>query len=377
MKKATGLVWDERFMWFDFGSYTDVFGHSPWLQPGTLAETPESKRRILNLLEATGLLEQLHRIPAFEVGRADLERVHTTGYIDQVVELSRQGGSAGRGVSMAIGGYELACLAAGGAAAAVLSVLSGDVDNAYALVRPPGHHAEPAAGMSLCIFANIAVAIRLAQARGALRRVAVVDWDAHHGNGSEAVFLDDPEVLTISIHQDGMVPGRGRVEDVGRGEGLGANLNIPLPPGSGTGAYLAVMERVVGPALRRFRPQLIVVASGLDAAANDPTARQLLLPESYRQLTQQLSDIADELCGGRLVLVHEGGYEPTMSPFCGLAIIEALSGREPRIPPEENLMQQTWQLLSQDYQPLQPWQEPFIAAAEDRLAGVPEGPQAA
>lgn len=373
--RKTGLVWDERFMWFDFGSYADVFGHTPWLQPGTLAETPESKRRILNLLAATGLFERLHRIPAIAVTRDDLARVHTPDYIDQIQELSRRGGSAGRGVSMAPGGYELACLAAGGAGAAIMAVLSGEVDNAYALVRPPGHHAEPDAGMSLCIFANIAVAVRLAQARGALRRVAIVDWDAHHGNGTETVFLHDPQVFTLSIHQDGMVPGRGGVEDTGVGEAQGCNLNIPLPPGSGSGAYLAAMERVVAPALRRFRPELIVVASGLDAAANDPTARQLLVPESYRQLTRQLSAVADEVCGGRLVMVHEGGYEPNMSPFCGLAIFEALSGCEALIPAQDNLMQQTWQFLSQDYQPLQPWQEPFIAAAEARVAGVPEGPR--
>ena len=155
--------------------------------------------------------------------------------------------------------------------AAVESVMKGATDNAYALVRPPGHHAEPNRGRGYCIFGNIAVAVKYALAKLGVSRVAVVDWDVHHGNGTQLAFYENPDVLTISIHQDNLYPtASGAMEDNGAGRGAGFNLNLPMPPGSGVGAYLAAFERVVVPALRKFKPELIVVASGLDANAYDP-----------------------------------------------------------------------------------------------------------
>ena len=220
--------------------------------------------------------------------------------------------------------------------------------------------------MGFCIFANGAIAIKDVQRRHGLERIAVVDWDAHHGNGTEEVFYDDPSVLTISLHQDNLFPiGTGCMESRGVGRGEGYNINIPLPPGSGRGAYLAAFDRVVIPALAAYRPQLVVVASGFDASGLDPLARLMLNSETYRILTRKLMDVADQLCGGRIAMTHEGGYSRAYAPFCGLAVMEALAGEDTGVVDPFN-----------DYigafggQDLQPHQDAIIREAErllDRL----------
>jgi acetoin utilization deacetylase AcuC-like enzyme len=158
-----------------------------------------------------------------------------------------------------------------------------------------------------------------------VERVAIVDWDVHHGNGTEDAFYEDPTVLTISVHEEELFPsGRGHIEHHGAGLGEGANVNVPLPDGSGHGAYMAAMERVVVPALWRFDPDLVIVASGLDASAFDPLGRQLLHSESYRRMTEMLLEVAADRCDGRLLAIHEGGYSEAYVPFCGVAVLEAL-----------------------------------------------------
>src|SRR5207245_4931477 len=158
-------------------------------------------------------------------------------------------------------------------------------------------------------------------------RVAIVDWDVHHGNGTEHAFYSDPSVLTLSIHQDNNYPpASGAITDTGDGAGRGYNINVPLPAGSGVGAYVATFERVVAPALRAFRPELVLVASGLDASAMDPLASMMMTSDGYRTLTRIMLDVAGEVCGGRLVACHEGGYSPAYVPYCGLAIMEELAG---------------------------------------------------
>ncbi len=362
---ATGLVLDERYFWYDFGDYRTLMGSPPFLQPGSYAETAESKRRIVGLLQATGLMERLTVIRPTAVTDLDLCLVHDHDYVQRVKMLSAAGGGrVNPGAPVPAGGYELAALAAGGTWTAINAVLRDEVANAYALVRPPGHHAERDCGLGLCIFNNAAIATKLAMRKHGLERVAIIDWDAHHGNGTESAFYDDPSVLTISLHQDLVIPGRGAVRDCGRGAGEGYNFNVPLPPGSGTGAYLAAMDRVVAPALRRFRPDLVLVASGVDASASDPTARMLLYSDSYRFMTRRVMELAAELCGGRLVMTHEGGYDPTTAPFCALAIMEQLSGvrteaRDPFRELDEHALS--------DYQVLMPHQDDVIKQAEGFL----------
>jgi acetoin utilization deacetylase AcuC-like enzyme len=196
--------------------------------------------------------------------------------------------------------------------------------------------------------------------------VAIVDWDVHHGNGTEHAFYDDPTVLTISIHQDNNYPpGSGAISDTGSGAGKGYNINVPLPPGSGVGAYLATFERVVAPALRAFRPELILIASGLDASAMDPLASMMMTSDGYRKLTQTVLAVASDVCAGRVVACHEGGYSPAYVPYCGLAVIEELAGVRTGL--EDPLLPL---LAGFGGQELQPHQEAVVKEAAKLAAGL-------
>lgn len=324
---STGFVFHERCMWHDAGNAASFIPSGGAVQPDQHAEEPETKRRIRNLVEVSGLLRSLTPIEAVLAEEDHILAVHAPAYIDGLREKSRHlGGTAGVNTFFATDGYEIARLSAGGCVQLMDAVVRGEVRNGYALVRPPGHHARPSEGMGFCLLANAAIAIKQARAKHGLARVAVVDWDAHHGNGTEEIFYEDPSVLTISIHQDNLFPiGTGAMADRGGGRGTGYNINVPLPPGSGQGAYLAAFDQVVLPALHAYRPDLIVVTSGFDASGLDPLARQMLHSTVYRDLTQRLMQAASDLCAGRIAMTHEGGYSRAYAPFCGLAVLEALS----------------------------------------------------
>ncbi|MEO5633542.1 class II histone deacetylase [Gaiella sp.] len=325
---STALVWHERMMWHDTGSGASELPAGGWLEPGEHSENPATKRRFKNLLDATGLTDELLLLRPTPASHEALTRVHPDEYLTRIKDLSSgRGGDAGSESPFGNGSYEIAQLAAGGTIAAIDAVLDGTVANAYALVRPPGHHALADLGMGFCIFANVAIGVRHAQAARGIGRVAIVDWDVHHGNGTQAIFWEDPSVLAISLHQDGLYPSRsGLLEQVGEGAGLGTTLNVPLPAGSGRGAYLAALDQVVVPALEAFAPELIVIACGFDAGALDPLGRMLLPAAAFGEMTRRLLDAADRICGGRLVASHEGGYSAGHVPFCGLAVVEAMSG---------------------------------------------------
>jgi acetoin utilization deacetylase AcuC-like enzyme len=260
--------------------------------------------------------------------REDLLRVHPASYLDAFKNLSdANGGELGRRTPFGPGGYEIAAQSAGLAKAAVTAVLAGEMDNAYALSRPPGHHCLPDFPNGFCLLNNIGIAIEAARAAGLARRFAVLDWDVHHGNGTEAVFYDRDDVLTISLHQDRNYPmDTGAVADRGKGAGAGYNLNIPLPAGTGHRGYLAAMAQLALPAICDFAPDLIIVASGYDAAANDPLGRMLATADTFRQMTRQVMDVAQACCDGRLVMVHEGGYSETYVPFCGHHVLQEMAG---------------------------------------------------
>jgi acetoin utilization deacetylase AcuC-like enzyme len=334
---GTAFFWDERCFWHSGGNYALTFPVGGLVQPlaaGGLPESPETKRRLKNLLEVTGLWDELDTRSAEPASRAELERVHPAAFLDRFKEVSDAGcGELGLRTPFGRGGYEIAALSAGLARGALMHVLEGRARNAYALSRPPGHHCLPDWPNGFCLLANIPVAIRAARAAGLAERVAVVDWDVHHGNGTEAIFLEDPATLTVSIHQEHNYPlDTGGIEVTGEGAAAGTNMNIPLPPGAGHHTYLEAMERLVLPALRRFRPDVIVVACGFDASAFDPLGRMMCTSDSFRQMTAQVMAAADDLCGGRLLLVHEGGYSEAHVPFCGHAVLEQLSGSETRAP---------------------------------------------
>jgi len=359
----TGFVFHELYMWHNTQNWASVFPPGLTIQPGEHAENPETKRRFRNLLEVSGLLDSFVLVKPRHATDDEVARFHTRDYIARIKRMSaEQGGDAGQLTPFGQGGFEIASLAAGGTIAAVEAVLKAEIRNAYALVRPPGHHAIADKGLGFCIFGNAALAVMHARAVHRVGRVATVDWDVHHGNGTQSAFYDNPEVLTISIHQDNLFPlDSGGIEENGTGRGAGYNLNIPLPPGSGVGAYIATFERVVLPALHRFRPELIVVPSGFDAEGIDPLGRMMVHSGGYRQLTRLLMQVADDTCAGRLVLTHEGGYSAMYVPYCGLAVMEELSGIRTQIDdPWLPIMSQWGQ---QDLQPHQ-------AAAIDRAANL-------
>lgn len=319
----TALITDESFFWQS--SFVD-FG--PWIEGRLVIEGPEPRRRLLNLIRRSGLIKHLRAVTPMPLGEHELALVHSREYISRIKALSDgEGGEAGEFAAFGPGTYEIAALAAGAAATAIIETSSGRSQNAYALVRPPGHHAERDRGRGYCIFSNVALGIRVAQQAGHIHRAAVVDLDVHHGNGTEQAFLDDPSVLAISIHQDRSYPeDSGLAEQTGTGAGRGTTINIPLPPGSGLGAYRAAMAEIVRPAIDSFRPDVIVIAAGYDAGGLDPLGRMLLSAAAYGELTGFLMELAERLCHGRIVAVQEGGYSALHVPFCGLRVIEALSG---------------------------------------------------
>jgi acetoin utilization deacetylase AcuC-like enzyme len=323
--RRVGFVFDERYLWHDTGLMPPG---PPVVEPYPHWESPDTKRRMKNLLDASGLSRSLESLEARPATDEEILRLHDPGYLAWLGEASAAaGGDAGDGAPFGHGSLEVARLSAGGCMVAADAVLDGHVDTAYALVRPPGHHAEPARGRGFCLLGNIALAILHLRATRGVGRVAVVDWDVHHGNGTETAFWRDPEVLAISLHQDGLYPiGRGAVTDMGEGPGRGATINVPLPAGSAAAAYRAALEQVVLPALERFAPEVVFVASGLDASAFDPLGRMQLRSVDYRALTDLLVAAAGRICGGRLVCCHEGGYSAAYVPYCGAAIVEGLLG---------------------------------------------------
>lgn len=359
---STGFVWHERYAWHDTGRWAGMAPPGGLIQPYLHVENSETKSRLAGIIEVSGMLDKLTRLKIVPATKDDILRVHTQRHLDRIKTESADlhGGDAGDGWSpFGRGSYEIALLAAGGTIVATQAVLDGSVENAYALVRPPGHHAERDLGRGFCIFNNIAVAIEWARAHHGVERVAVVDYDVHHGNGTQEIFYSDPNTLTISLHQNRLFPSdSGMRSEIGTGAGEGFAINIPLPAGSGNGAYIAAFERVVLPALKTFGPELILVASGFDASINDPLGRMLVTASGYRRLTELLVETARTLCGGRIVMSHEGGYSAVYVPFCGVAVLEAMSGIRTAV---TDPFATFWEELPG--QQLEPWQDDVIGQA--------------
>lgn len=357
-QRRTGYIWHERYAWHDTGTHVGIFPAGGFNQPHMTFESAESKSRMAGLVEVSGMIDELTRIAPRTATREDLLRVHDAAYIDRIErESADRGGDGGDGFTpFGPGSYDIARLAAGGTIAAAEAVLTGAADNAYALVRPPGHHARRDTGMGFCIFSNVCVAIEYARAHLGVQRVAIVDYDVHHGNGAESIYWDDPDVLTISLHQDRLFPqDTGAVTDTGAS---GTNINVPLHAGSGNGAYLAAIERVAVPAVTAFRPDIIFVSSGFDPSPVDPLGCMTVTSGGFKDMAALLVTLAEDVCGGKIVFSHEGGYSPVHVPFCGLAVLEALTGHETgAVDPFGQSFDASPAHL------LQPWQDAVIAQA--------------
>ena len=306
MPSHTGYVYDERYLRHQAG---------PW-HP----ERPERLEAIHKRITETGLLEQLKLIPPYEAPLTWVEKLHEPAYIRRFRQACERGDDIFDTPDCGIcrESYETALLAVGGVMAALEAIMAGEVQNALAPVRPPGHHAERGRALGFCFFNNVALgAVYLLEQFG-LERVAVVDWDLHHGNGTQHLFEADPRVFYLSLHEDPMYcyPGTGYRRETGRGPGQGFTLNLPMPPGSGDAEYLKALEEEGLPAVRQFAPQFLMISAGFDAHRDDPLGHQKMSREGYRAMGRLLLDLAQETASGRVLTVMEGGYSVAVLADC-------------------------------------------------------------
>jgi acetoin utilization deacetylase AcuC-like enzyme len=288
-----------------------LFSDECFLEHETL-DHPESADRLRSIahhLEATGLARRFSTGIIRTAGLPELERVHDREYIQYVETLSQQGGGRiDSDTIVSTRSYDVARKAAGTALAAVDAVLGGAHDKAVCLCRPPGHHALANRGMGFCLFNNVAIAARHALANHGLSRVLIVDWDVHHGNGTQDIFYESGEVGFLSAHRYPFYPGSGTIEETGSGSGLGSTLNLPVAFGLPRSEYCAQFRAALGRAADRCRPELILLSAGFDAHKDDPIGSLGLESRDFGELTQLVIDAADEYCGGRIVSLLEGGY---------------------------------------------------------------------
>ncbi len=304
---------------------TLLFTHEACARHDTGQWHPESPARlaaVLQALDAAGL-SGLGWREAPRASRDSLLAAHPADFVERALAAVPDSGFVGLDgdTILSPGSGEAALRAAGALVAAVDAVMAGEAATAFCAVRPPGHHAEPEVAMGFCLFNNIAVAARHAQRTHGLQRIAVLDFDVHHGNGSQAIFWDDPGVFFASSHQSPLYPGTGAREERGA---HGQMINAPLPPGAGTEAFRAAWEGAILPGLERFAPELILVSAGFDGHRADPLADLDLVEADYRWITRTLKEIAGRHAGGRLVSTLEGGYDLDALAASAVAHVEAL-----------------------------------------------------
>ena len=296
MKKPTGIVYSDTYLEHETG------GH------------PESPRRltaIMDGLETRGILDDLVRMDPAPARPEEIELVHSPSYIKWVEEMVNRGARFldGGDTVVSTGSYEAALLAAGGVVAAVDAVMAGKVSNCFCAVRPPGHHALYDRAMGFCLFNNVAIGARYVQKKYGVERVLVVDWDVHHGNGTQDTFYRNPSVFYFSTHQYPHYPGSGSAGETGAGEGEGFTLNIPMNSGAGDEEYLRVFNEILVPAMDKFQPEFVFISAGFDGHMSDPLSSINLTGEGFGRLTAVVKGIADKYASGRLISVLEGGYD--------------------------------------------------------------------
>ena len=295
------------------------------------AEGPDRIANMRAILQRSPIVADLRWAEPAPASDEDILGFHTAEYLAELKEANRGGRWFGRTTYLPAGGLEGVRLAAGAAIAAARDVAEGREKIAYAVVRPPFHHAQPDRADGYCFVNGVGLAA-LAAIEAGCRRVAIVDWDVHHGNGTQEGFYARNDVLTISLHMDhgswgASHPQTGGVEETGKGAGEGFNLNLPLPFGAGDRAYALAFERCVEPIVRKFGPDMIVLANGQDANQFDPNGRQMLTMAGFHHLANRLRALADELCAGRIAVTQEGGYNIAYAPYCAYAVAAGLIGR--------------------------------------------------
>lgn len=314
---VTGFAADSRVLKHNIGS-----GHP---------EQPARFHAVLNRLEGARIARDLERVSVRAATSDDLELVHTRAYIDLVeheVAVRRKQLSTGD-TDIVEGSAEAARVAAGCVLSAIDAVFSGQVTNAFCLVRPPGHHASADRGMGFCLFNNVALAARYAQKKYAAERVLIADWDVHHGNGTQDIFYHDGSVLFFSTHQSPWYPGTGDATETGEGDGAGKTINCPFPAGVGAREIIGAFEQRLVPAAETFRPDLILLSAGFDSRVNDPLGQFLLTDADFARLTVIMNEVAARHCRGRLISVLEGGYNLEGLAMAAESHVRALTGNSP------------------------------------------------
>lgn len=273
-------------------------------------ERPERLSASMSALHDSGILEKVEVKTPRKAKVEEISLVHDMQYIGEVRRMSESGGGhLDLDTALSSSSYEAALKACGALLDSVDGVLSGEFKSSLCLVRPPGHHALPARGMGFCLFNNIAIAAKYAISKHKVSRVMIVDWDAHHGNGTQEVFYEDNSVLYTSLHQFPHYPGTGWVEEIGRGKGLGKTINFPFPAGTGEEHYIEAFERVIIPAGIKFSPDIVMISAGYDSHTDDLLCSMRLVDGSYRKMTELLLGLAGESASGRLIVTLEGGYD--------------------------------------------------------------------
>ena len=316
--RQTGLLFDDVFLKHLAG---DTTGH------------PERPARLIAIrdgLEKAGVMKDLYRITPRRVTDQELTLVHQPAYVVLVRrELSNLKGfrelSTGDTL-VSPDSLQAAEFAAGGVLNVVDAVIAGKVRNAFAAVRPPGHHATPDRGMGFCIFNNVAIAARYLQKKHGIGRVLIVDWDYHHGNGTQDIFYNDGSIFYFSTHHYGAYPGTGSAQETGRGAGTGKILNVPMTPGAGDAQFLQAFETRLVPAARNFKPDFILISAGFDSMRNDLLGQFSITPQGYAAMTRIVMRLADEFSHGRVVSVLEGGYRLDGLAESVVAHVKALQG---------------------------------------------------
>ncbi len=312
-KRKTAVVEDRRFL-----DHRGPAGHP---------ERPERISAVGAAVDARG--EALSRLAPRAATPDEIFRVHSRDHFEGIEEASRRApAQLDPDTYVCTESFEVALLAAGGATELALRVARGELASGLAAVRPPGHHAEGDRAMGFCLFNNVAIAARALQSEHSVDRILILDWDVHHGNGTQHFFESDPSVLYASIHQFPFYPGTGAVGEIGVGPGEGFTLNVPLPAGCGDAEYVTVMERLIAPAARAFRPEVMLISCGFDAHRDDPLAGMNVTREGYRDMAAIARALAEELCGGRILFVLEGGYATSGLTDGVHAVLDAVAGEE-------------------------------------------------
>jgi acetoin utilization deacetylase AcuC-like enzyme len=309
----TGILRDNSFLDHDMGAYHP--------------ESPQRLEAIYDMLAEPDMQGVFTEIPARKAIKEELKLVHSAEYIDLIASSDGKDSMYLDGdTRTSAGTYNAALLAAGGLCEAISLVTSGDINNAFALVRPPGHHAERDRAMGFCIFNNAAIGACYARKYLGLKRIMIVDWDLHHGNGTQHAFEDDPSVLYFSTHQFPFYPGTGSYREAGTGKGEGFTLNVPLTAGFGDAEFVMIFEKIFAPVAREFKPDLIIVSAGFDIYEKDPLGGMEVTPKGFAGLTASLMDAANECCHGKLVMTLEGGYHVRGQRDSVKAVLQELAG---------------------------------------------------